>query len=393
MISRDRTSIRSELLSGTFRANPNYELVVADRLSPDEQRALRSLGEEPDFYGLLRSPDAKLTLKSVDRDAALLFLTLRVPSTIPRYVSRLVGDKAAAIIATLVLEGVLEIEWEGAFRSGPTAAEALFIGGEPHDPNAATSLTDAALRYGHGLRLADPIELSARLYRFNTEPNRLWRDRRTNPAAIEASLGIDTGSLCDVLSPNWERHDSGRGEWAFWSRRQSSPRRGLPLYKLYVSVRVADLANALLCVGKALSSFEAIAQKVARTPLGILRPDKHVIYFESWDELRTAAHRLDEDLRAFSPQGVPFAAPLGHGGRLFWGMDPPRRGDLPPWIGVSWRKWVTDLVGATLVNCTGNSFGNAIRVVKQRCRLAGVDPLSWSPIGGGLTKWKNAHGG
>jgi hypothetical protein len=153
----------------------------------------------------------------------------------------------------------------------------------------------------------------------------------------------------------------------------------LPIYKLYVSVRVIDLSSALLSVGQALSSSEAAALKVARTLRGALRPDKIVIYSESWNQLQRIANHVDERLRGLAAQGVPFAARYNNGGLLFWGIDPPRTVGLAPWLGISWRKSVTDLVSAALVNCAGSSFEDAVHVVRQRCRLAGVDPLSWSP--------------
>ena len=36
-----------------FRANPGYQLVLFDRLPPEQQEALRDLTRDPDFYGVL----------------------------------------------------------------------------------------------------------------------------------------------------------------------------------------------------------------------------------------------------------------------------------------------------------------------------------------------------
>ncbi|HSS50428.1 MAG TPA: hypothetical protein VLX28_15935, partial [Thermoanaerobaculia bacterium] len=101
-----------EILGRDLRANPAYELVLFDRLEPDLRQALASLEKEPGFYGVLRpaapSPRA-LSLKSVDRDTALLFLTLREPGRLPGYVRLLSGEGAARVAAQLVADGVLEI--------------------------------------------------------------------------------------------------------------------------------------------------------------------------------------------------------------------------------------------------------------------------------------------
>ena len=45
-----------ELLSSTrrFRANPNYELVLYDRLPAEEQESFAELQKDPNSYGILR---------------------------------------------------------------------------------------------------------------------------------------------------------------------------------------------------------------------------------------------------------------------------------------------------------------------------------------------------
>ena len=86
----------------TYRFNPGLELVVFDRLEPALQSSLASLTRDPAFYGVILRADrraAAATAKAVDRESALLLLTLRTPGPIPAYARRLLGADAANTIA------------------------------------------------------------------------------------------------------------------------------------------------------------------------------------------------------------------------------------------------------------------------------------------------------
>src|SRR5262249_48300104 len=52
------------LRNTTFRANPDYELILLDNLPSDQKKALRNLRRDPDFHGLLRSRNG-LTTKTL----------------------------------------------------------------------------------------------------------------------------------------------------------------------------------------------------------------------------------------------------------------------------------------------------------------------------------------
>ena len=81
-----------------FRAGRDFELVVFDRLPPEEQAVLGEMCADSDFYGILRPhPGSGRTLKSVSRDIALLWLTLQSPGPIPFFV--FTGDAEVAVKA------------------------------------------------------------------------------------------------------------------------------------------------------------------------------------------------------------------------------------------------------------------------------------------------------
>src|SRR5215469_2749993 len=105
-----------------LQANPEYELVLLDRLSDSEQQMLEKLKSDPDCYGILRPRAAgNLTIKAASRDAALLFFTLQSPGPLPKYVEQSLGEDCDRTIAQMVLDGILEIEVDGVMLSGPAA--------------------------------------------------------------------------------------------------------------------------------------------------------------------------------------------------------------------------------------------------------------------------------
>lgn len=82
-----KRSPSNDILESVFCANPRYELVLFDRLPPAQRELLKDFRKDPDFYGLLRPLDESgLGVKSVSRDIALLYLTLKQPDKIPGYV-------------------------------------------------------------------------------------------------------------------------------------------------------------------------------------------------------------------------------------------------------------------------------------------------------------------
>ena len=67
--------------------------------------------------------NAALGVKAVDRDTALLFLTLREPGPLPSYVRSALGEATGRTIARLIADGVLEAEKDGESVWGPAALE------------------------------------------------------------------------------------------------------------------------------------------------------------------------------------------------------------------------------------------------------------------------------
>lgn len=384
---------RHPILARTFRANPAYELVLYDRLEPAVREALADLGKDPDFYGVLRPREAAgLGVKSVDRETALLFLTLGEPGLLPSYVHRVAGEGAGRIVAQLVADAVLEVDGGDAFVSGPAALGLLRGEREGGDRGASrlAALSIEALRYAQALDVSDPLSLAHRLYGYNRRPlTPAWKRLLPGGEAVERHLGIAPGGAHRrLLDRGWSRVGPSHG-WISWrSRRrdEGGGEDGGVTYKLYVSPVPEALADGFGKVLEALAVSRAVQFKIGADAVGLLRPDKIVAYFPSFDRLAHAAEAITGILEGTPAQGVPFTAEIGGDGLLSWGVDPPAG---PGWEGrESWRLWLVRRLARALLSGkaaaqAGEPGVEPWHFALERLRLEGVDTGTWTP--GALT--------
>ncbi len=191
------------LLGRDFRANPSYELVLFDRLPAADRQRAAGLLDDPAFYGILRPRDGSpLGGKSVDRDTALLFLTLREPGSLPAYVRSMLGEGLLRTIWKLVADGIFEIDrGDGVFVSGAAAlglaedrGASAASAATPASSTGLHGLSLAALRYAAALAVDDPALLTLRLYAYNRRPlTPAWRRLLPDSPAVERFLGIEPG--------------------------------------------------------------------------------------------------------------------------------------------------------------------------------------------------------
>jgi hypothetical protein len=377
------------VLGACFRANPEYQLVLFDRLPPDQQDALRNLTKDPDFYGVLQpGPGSTLTTKSVCRDTALLLFTMNQPGSLPAYVPARFGEDSNQAVAELVLDGVLQMEIEGRFLCGPEAYNFIY---EDRQPPSATSkvqqLSQAALEYAQALDIDDSSKLSARLYFYNRIPlSSYWKRRLPGSDAVASYLGIDShGTNRRFLDGRWARmrvSPSSEG-WFHWESRAGREPVGQSRhgYKLYVSPHPDCVSDAFASVVEVLSGSRAHHFKAGNDASGLLRSDKIVIYFWTLDDLQETAQQLAARLPGCEAQGVPFTAAIGESGLLSWGIDPlPDTGVLEWQEKESWRLWVTNRLATALL--MAKSAPNAGRLepwryALERLRLENVDTDTW----------------
>ena len=398
----------------TFRFNPAFELVVFDRLEPGLRARLAALNRDPSFYGILLRAGADTehvapdTVRAVDRESALLLLTLRTPGPIPAYARRLLGAGAAHTITSLVLDGVLEIEDGGVFRSGPGVVQGAAL--REYDDSASDAdmqgvvprLSIAALRHGATLPMMDVPALGRRLYRYNSLPLTPSTNVPASAATDLIRLGANTSAVATALDRTWTCAASGPdGSWVSWSAHArwdtTDATRGT--CKLYVSPALAATREAFAAVVAAATAHGALAFKAGSGPYGLLRPDKLVMYFRHRDQLHSAAAVLTDALAGAPAQGVPFTAAITSDGMVSWAADPPPHAGLVGWSGgESWRGWLTTQLAAALIAARGDHGSvdqqpmdrtGIVRFALRRAAALRIDPRTWIPAD---TLWQPATG-
>jgi hypothetical protein len=390
------------LLERELRANPAYRLVLFDRLDGAERAALAGLAGEPDFYGLLcPAPGSALGVKSVCRETALLFLTLREPGPLPAYVRALNGPETPRLVARLVADGILEAALDGGFVSGAGARELLAPAAAGPGRGRLAELSLDALRYGARLALDDPLALSLRLYGYNQLPlTPAWQRRLGAAAAVESFLGIGAGGPHRKLLDGAFLAAGRDAGWLSWRARKAGPgaaRGSFELdrtpgsgaagtgFKLYVSPlpeAMPDLMGDLL---SGLAAADARFFKVGSSAGGLLRPDKVVAYFPHFEALAAAAEPLARGLAGAPVQGVPFTSEIAGDGLLSWGVDPPAADGsvpLPSLEGESWRLWLTHRLARALLQARAAAAAEPWRFALDRLDLEGVDTVTWTPRAG-----------
>ena len=365
----------------TFRASRRFELRRLEELTPSERESLRELEEDVDFAGLLvPCVTGTADVKSVTRDGAALFRSLATPS---RLESALLDDE----IADLVLDGVLEMEAGGEFVWGADALPFLVCATAGQaDPRCIGRLSVDAMRHAADLESADPATLATALYLYHRIPlSPFWRSRFAGPESVLAYLGAGQGSLASLLDAEWQMmlpspHSLG---WIAWHAR--GPRRAVDgaMYKLYVSPRPENIREAFEAVVHHFAEVGGIDFKIGADAHGLLRPDKFVAYFPSYDELNRVAVALRKRLGGIPAHGVPFTAAVDDDGLLSWGVDPPAHARALRWLGrESWRLWLATKLGNALAAAKISSSRRSVEPWKfalERVRRLGVNVEQWTP--------------
>ena len=372
----------------TFRAGAAYELIVFDRLAPDEQMLLTELRADPDFYGVLRPRTGTgRTIKAVGKETALLWLTLQSPGPLPFFVFGNDCKEAVSAIPELLLDGVIEVEENGRFLTGSEAAELIAKSRESVSQGSRgrlALLSNAALRYGESLLLDDPSALAGRLYGFGRQPaTPTWTRLLADGQAVLSFLGAGVGTdLRRRLDSDWqEANDRKTPGWIIWSNRvRRKSEVGGSHCKLYVSPALTAMPQVFPVV------LEASAQvshfKIGSDAAGLLRPDKMVLYLPNKERLLAIASELASLLKGTAPHGVPFSAEITSDGLLSWGMDPPQSERILAWQEPeSWRLWVVRRLAAAMIAAQTDARSTMApsQFALERLRHEGVDVDTWTP--------------
>jgi hypothetical protein len=376
------TQIRN-ILGARFRANPEFQLIPFERLPAEQREQWKELPRDPTFYGVLLPREGSAwRMKSVCRDTALLFFTLQSAGVLPGFAFQAGSDTANQMIAQLVLDGILEVETNGEFSTGPAAASRIFPDTKADASlHPLASLSVDAILYGASLDSLDAGQIAARLYFYNRIPLTVrWRKLYATKEAVLAHLGVKDNPL---LWRDWMElpMDPANNAWISWRRRsQWSVPVESQTYKLYLSPQPEHLPETFHVFVSSISEAGSLNYKVGADAGSLLRPDKLVAYFHSKEDLEEAAARLESQLAGCPAQGVPFTAPFGDSQIVSWGIDPPAE----EWEQrESWRLWVTKRIAVHLK--AGSAARPAVDPVKfalERMRLEAVDTATWTPAPG-----------
>jgi hypothetical protein len=379
-----------DILEARFRANPDYELVSLERLPPPQQILLQELKKDPDVFGILRPVGPSgWGFKSVGQDTALLYLALQSAGQLPTEMTGTVRERRRQEIGRLVLDGVLCIEWNGNFVSGPEAASLIYDKKSITEGEGTLArLSVEALKYGQALRIKDPAQLSLRLYLYNRLPfSRFWKGCIPSSDALTEQLGIRGGAATEILDKHWVRLRSfADNGWLAWNSKYSHPAEDRNAWKkagskLYVSPKIEFIREAFHAALDAFTRSPTRRFKIANDAPGMLRPDKFVACFDSFEDLQTAADMVKSAVNGCPAHGVPFTAELCQDGLLSWGMDPPAERGLGSKGGESWRLWVINQLATALIAAGRVDMADLApwQFALKRLQLAGVDIHSWAP--------------
>jgi hypothetical protein len=370
-----------------LRSNPRLSLIPYDRLQAPAVKVFESLSEDPEFFGILAPPeDSVLPVKSVSRDAALLFLALREPACLPHLLNGLFGADAGERLRSLILDGVFEIELSGQFLSGAAALAQLGHREGSARTSHLTRLSTDAIAYAAALELLTVQQVAARLYLFNSAPGTPAVRRRFGNDDRPFALPNDGSEAAHLLRSLWRSETTADG-WLVWSSSASACR---PAYKLYISPTLEQLPRIFELAIEAFAKSRCTLFKLGEGASGLLRPDKLVAYFSTLDYLQQAADQIRTAATGAVAQGVPFTAPIDAEGLLSWGMDPPHFQQVLAWQRhQSWRQWLTERV-AVYVLAAKEAGVDVDSFVRNRIDLDGVDPSTWNPD---LAIWRGPAGG
>ena len=270
-----------DILELRFRVNPALKLVGHHELPAEQRTAFAEMAADAQHYGILFSDVIpELGVQAVDHYTAHVVDSLWQPATM----CHLIPDAVKA--AGLVLDGVLQIQQNGSFTTGPAAYSVLFdrpfSGFTPADTISALSYD--VLERSQMLLTADPREMSSWLYHAQTLPvTPQWARRLTGREQIEDFLGLGAG---DALRQLLDDHfaPSEIPGWRSWQNLTVSQESAdhLPTYKLYISPRPEALPQALALAVPAFMEAGVCTFKLGSDAFGLLRPDKLIAYFNDF---------------------------------------------------------------------------------------------------------------
>jgi hypothetical protein len=376
------------ILKERFRTSPMYELREWHVLSQHERELISGLHDEDDVYGVFSPtiPGSSLSVKVAYHEMALVYFHLTQSSKLPHYLTASQDNSFNQAMTRMVLDQVLEIEWNGKFVSGPHATEVIFgqsLYANERLPDFIAGLSRQGIEYVLHLDTTEIKTVANRLYTYNTIPwdSSLKINFSEHTDIRDFVFSASANSFISLLNKEWHLiNDPETDYWLGWTRRHfanTSP----TIYKLYISPVIHDLPQVINVVLPILTSSAAFSFKIGNSIQGLLRPDKMVLYFNDKSSLLQTGEELKDKLKDYRVQGVPFTAQIDDKGILSWGVDPPGSDILESIEGGSWRCKVTDQIALAVVQSKTEDLDQrqTIDFISSRLFVAGINPYDWTP--------------
>jgi hypothetical protein len=376
-----------------LRPGSSYQLVEWNELNITEQKMLSGLHDEAEVYGIFQPlfSSSHLTKKVAYKEVALLYLHLNKTNNLPHYLFLSAEEKLNETITQLVLDNILEIEYEGNFVSGTAAVKAIF--GETFFeneiiPDYLSKLSMGAIQYALLLHDLDMRSLSRKLYTFNTTP---WNEYAKSKFYAEHSIKeflfpSANKEINNLLSEFWLSNLSEGKYWLSWWKKKANEdfliTSDKPTFKLYISPVINDLPKVFQRVIPILSASSVFNFKIGGNIEALLRPDKMVVYFENRKELMETASLLKKELKGYKSQGVPFTSQIDEQGILSWGVDPADSAVLSTIEAGSWRLKVTDQLALAILQAQKDRLNLqlSIQFIRKKLLSVGINTESWTSI-------------
>ena len=378
------------LLTEKFRQGPLYKLVEWNLLSQYQRVLLSGLHDEAEIYGVFEpvSISAELTFKVAYREVVMLYMHLQHFDKLPHYFIVSGTQNSNEVLARLLLDNIIEIEWAGNYVSGPLALPAIYgeaIFEEDKIPDHLSELSLKAIYYVWMLNETDLRSVSNRLYTFNTIP---WdvseKVAFKNKHTVKGFLFSKTDtSFTEAMEKQWKAFpDHDTNYWLSWDRSFTAKkiqRNSKYTYKLYISPLVNDLPEVFKRFIPVISASDAFHFKAGATIEGILRPDKLVAYFYTFEALMQTTAILQQELSDFHAHGVPFSAQSDANGLLSHGADPPSTDVLHSIEGGSWRTKIADQLALAILQAKKQQLNwqQTISFIRAVLLTAGIDSNHW----------------
>lgn len=128
-----------------------------------------------------------------------------------------------------------------------------------------------------------------------------------------------------------------------------------------------------------LTQSNATSFKIGKSISALLRPDKMLAYFNSQEDLLSAAKELETLSKYIPAQGVPFTKQLDKNGLISFGID---HAFLKFKKGYSWRTWVTAVLAKTILQAKAEHLNREdfFDYINARLFTERIDAGNWAYI-------------